>query len=57
MENLTEEPNQEISDLVCRIVDELVDYGYVKDCTDTIRQDEWDIQDIIYKHIDKFLKN
>lgn len=52
---LTEEQEQDINDLCCRITDELVDYGLIKDCTDKISQDEWDAQDIIFKHIKKFL--
>jgi len=57
MKELTEEQMQDINDLSCRITDELVDSGLIKDCTNSIRQDEWDAQDIIFKHIKKFINN
>jgi hypothetical protein len=57
MKQLTEEQIQDINDLSCRITDELVEYGLIKDCTNSIRQDEWDAQDIIFKHIKKFINN
>jgi hypothetical protein len=57
MKQLTEEQIQDINDLSCRITDELVNCGLIKDCTNSIRQDEWDTQDIIVKHIEKFINN
>jgi len=57
MKELTEEQMQDINDLSCRITDELVDSGLIKDCINSIRQDEWDAQDIIFKHIKKFINN
>jgi len=47
--------NQDLADLVCRIVEDLVSNGIVKDCTDTDLQDEWDAYDIIYSNIEKYL--
>ena len=57
MKELTEEQMQDINDLSCRITNELVDSGLIKDCTNSIRQNEWDAQDIIFKHIKKFINN
>ena len=57
MKELTEEQMQDINDLSCRITDELVESGLIKDCINSIRQDEWDAQDIIFKHIKKFINN
>jgi len=57
MKELTEEQIQHINDLSCRITDELVNFGLIKDCTDSIRQDEWDAQDIIVKHIKNYISN
>ena len=47
---------QDLNDLSCRIIDELVDFGLITDCTDTDNTNEWDAQDIIIKHIKKYLK-
>lgn len=57
MKELNEIQKQNLSDLVCRIVEELVFNEIVKDCTDTDSQDEWDAQEIIYSHIEKYLLN
>jgi len=57
MKELTEKQEQDINDLSCRITDELVNIGLIKDCTNSIRQDEWDAQDIIFKHIKQFINN
>jgi len=57
MKELTEDQIQDINDLSCRITDELVECGLIKDCTDSIRQDEWDAQDIIVKHIKNYISN
>jgi hypothetical protein len=43
--------NENIKDISSRIVDELVQNGLIKDCTDTEFGDEWEAYDIIYKHI------
>ena len=40
-------------DIAIRIVDELVEKGYVKDCMDTDDQTEFEIQDIVLNHIIK----
>jgi hypothetical protein len=53
----SEELEQELNELSCRIVDELVEWGLVKDCTDTDNGNEWDTQDIVIKHIKKILNN
>ena len=52
-----EKQEQDINNLCCRITDELIEYGLIKDCTDTIRQDEWDAQNIIFKHIKNYLND
>jgi Asp-tRNA(Asn)/Glu-tRNA(Gln) amidotransferase B subunit len=57
MKELNEIKKQNLTDLVCRIVEELVSNEIVKDCTDTVSQDEWDAQEIIYTHIEKHLLN
>ncbi|MFY8165524.1 MAG: hypothetical protein ACOVJ8_02960 [Sediminibacterium sp.] len=57
MKQLNEIQKQNLADLVCRIVEELVFNEIVKDCTDTDSQDEWDAQEIIYSHIEKYLNN
>ena len=57
MKELNEIQKQDLVDLVCRIVEELVYNDIVKDCTDTDSQDEWDAQEIIYTHIEKHLLN
>jgi hypothetical protein len=57
MKELNEIKKQNLTDLVCRIVEELVSNEIVKDCTDTDSQDEWDAQEIIYTHIEKHLLN
>lgn len=57
MKELNEIQKQNLADLVCRIVEELVFNEIVKDCTDTDSQDEWDAQEIIYSHIEKYLNN
>jgi hypothetical protein len=55
MKELTEEQLQDIADLSCKIVDELVNKGFIKDCTNTDLDYEWEAQDIIFEHIKKFI--
>ena len=50
-----EQEAQNIADLSCSIVDELVEKGFIKDCTDTNLDNEWESQDIIFEHIKKFI--
>lgn len=57
MKELNEIKKQNLTDLVCRIVEELVSNEIVKDCTDTDSQDEWDAQEIMYTLIEKYLLN
>ena len=57
MKELNEIQRHDLIDLVCRIVEELVSNEIVKDCTDTNSEDEWDAQEIIYSHIEKYLLN
>ena len=55
MKELTEKQVQDITDLSCRIVSELVNNELIKDCTDTDYNNEWEVQDIIFEHIKKFI--
>lgn len=57
MKELTENQLQNIADLTCRIVDELVSKGIIINCTDTDLGNEWEAQDIIFEHIKKFINN
>jgi len=57
MKELTEKQVQDITDLSCRIVSELVNNELIKDCTDTHYNNEWEAQDIIFEHIKKFINN
>jgi len=57
MKELTEDQLQNIADLSCRIVDELVSKGIIINCTDTDLGNEWEAQDIIFEHIKKFINN
>jgi len=38
---------QEIVDLAIKCIDKMVEEGIIKDCTDTDRTTEFDVQDII----------
>ena len=38
-------------DIAIRIVDDLVENKLIKDCIDTNDNDEFDVQDIIIKHL------
>jgi len=38
-----------ITDIAIKIVDELVTAGFIKDCTDTDDEDEFECQDIIHE--------
>jgi hypothetical protein len=40
-----------IRDIAIRIVDDLVENKLIKDCIDTNDNDEFDVQDIIIKHL------
>ena len=40
-----------IRDIAIRIVDDLVKNKLIKDCIDTNDNDEFDVQDIIIKHL------
>jgi len=51
------ELEQNLNDLSCRILDELVEFGLVTDCTNTDNTNEWETQDIIIKHIKKYILN
>ena len=42
-------------DLSIRILDKLVEAGYVKDCTDTNDETEFEVQDIIHEEINETL--
>lgn len=42
-------------DLSIRILDKLVESGYVKDCTDTNNETEFEVQDIIHEEINETL--
>ena len=57
MKEFTEQQLQNIADLSCRIVSELVNNELIKDCTDTDYNNEWEAQDIIFEHIKKFINN
>lgn len=41
-------------DLAIKILDELVEKGFVKDCIDTNDESEFEIQDIIHSEVNKF---
>ena len=43
------EDSNSTTDLAIRIVDELVVAGFIKDCTDTDDEDEFECQDIIHE--------
>jgi hypothetical protein len=57
MKELTEKQVQDITDLSCRIVSELVNNELIKDCTDTDSMDELDAQEIVYSLIEKYILN
>lgn len=40
-----------IADIAIRITDQLVELGYVPDCTDTERENEFEVQDLIREKI------
>ena len=42
-------------DLSIRTLDKLVEAGYVKDCTDTNDETEFEVQDIIHEEINETL--
>lgn len=41
-------------DLAIKILDELVEKGFVKDCIDTNDESEFEVQDIIHSELNKF---
>jgi|GEM_PF-2915448 len=41
-------------DLAIKIIDELVEKGFVKDCIDTNDESEFEVQDIIHSELNKF---
>ena len=45
----------QIRDIAIRIVDDLVQAGYVPDCTDTDDETEFKVQDIIVDNLNKSL--
>lgn len=45
----------DIRDIAIRITDKLVELGYVKDCTDTDLNDEFEVQDTIVEIINQTL--
>ena len=47
--------NDDTRDLSIRILDKLVEAGYVKDCTDTNDETEFEVQDIIHEEINETL--
>jgi len=47
--------NDDTRDTAIKIVDELVEAGYVKDCIDTDDETEFSVQDIIHSRINELL--
>lgn len=43
-------------DLSIKILDELVEKGYVKNCIDTDDESEFEVQDIIHSVLNKFFQ-
>lgn len=41
-------------DLAIKILDELVEKGFVKDCIDTNDESEFEVQDIIHSKLNKY---
>ena len=41
----------DIRDIAIKIVNDMVEWGYIKDCTDTDDPTEFDAQDIIVNHL------
>lgn len=52
MKQLTED---DIRDIAIRITNELIEMGYVPDCTDTDKEDEFDVQDTIVDILNEHL--
>ena len=46
----------DINDIAIKIVDKLVEMGYVPDCMDTDEEDEFLVQDEIFEIIKKYFK-
>jgi len=56
MKELTEKQVQDITDLSCRIVSELVNNELIIISISAIfNNNEWEAQDIIFEHIKKFI--
>lgn len=53
---ITDAQQDEVNDLSIGIVDKLVEWGYVPDCTDTENEAEFEVQDMIRNRVIKFLK-
>jgi len=47
--------NDDIADIAINAVNEMVSNGFIKSCTDTDDNDEFDVQDIIRETIAKML--
>ena len=48
--------NDDTRDLAIRILDKLVEAGFIKDCIDTDDNDEFEVQDIIHEEINSALE-
>lgn len=57
MNTINENKMQDIKDLSCKIMDELVNKGFIQDCTDTDLGNEWESLDIIFEHIKNYILN
>lgn len=44
------------SDIAIRITNKLIELGYVRDCTDTDIQDEFEVQDVIIEQLINSIK-
>jgi hypothetical protein len=48
--------NDDSRDLAIKILEKLVEAGFVKDCIDTDDEDEFNVQDIIHEEINEALE-
>ena len=48
--------NDEARDIAIRCTDKLVLNGFIKNCIDTIKNDEFNVQDIIHNEINRALE-
>ena len=56
MDNKTIITTDDVADIGLNATDKLVELGYIRDCTDTDDEDEFEVQDIIREVITNKLK-